>query len=338
MKKGVGIFIIIILYLATGFFTVGGNEIAVIQRFGKLVTTDNQKPYLYQSGLHLEFPWPCSKITKANLNEIRSLKIGVLYQTENSPEIQTVPNENQELTFLRNADSYYPSRFLTGDKNIIELKLTMQFRIHENQLTSYLFANENPEYQLKILAESIVTDLISRSGVDYVHPSGLAELQNMITRKARKESIKQDLGFYVDDVSIDSVMPPQQVKPWFLDVSNARADKEKQINSANNFLLQKEQKSKADSQKIINEAITFQNRTVENAKGIANRFNQFIDQFSASDHIDYNQARHLTSQRMYFSTMKRIFDSIKVQVLLDNEQPANLMLFPDSSPARSESN
>lgn len=330
MKKGIFIIILILLYLSMGLFTVGGNEQALVQRFGKLVTSDGETPYLYPSGIHLDLPWPFAKVTRFNLNEIRSVQVGVLYPGTKGTETIPIENENPELDFLTNPDQAQPARFLTGDKNIIELKLTVQYRILESELISFLFRNEDPDYELKVLAESVITDLISRSGVDYVHPSGLAELQVLLTRQVRQKALDRKMGIEVDHVTMDSVMPPIQVKPWFIDVSNARADKEKFINTANNYLLQKEESAKADSRQIIDQAIMYQNETIEKAKGFANRFDQLVNQLVRSEKIEYKEARTLASRRMYLATMKRIFGKVNLKVIYDEENRTDLNLFPDT--------
>ena len=64
-------------YLVTGFYVVRGNEKVAVHRFGRVVRTSEGRVSLAGSGLHYALPWPCSAIERINLNEVRTLSIGM---------------------------------------------------------------------------------------------------------------------------------------------------------------------------------------------------------------------------------------------------------------------
>ena len=90
------------VYLSTGLYTIPANEKGVVRRFGRVVTP------LRSSGLHVDLPWPLTRVDRVNFNEVRTLSLG---------EIEADPN------FLLATSAARPATFLTGDKNLLLLKL-----------------------------------------------------------------------------------------------------------------------------------------------------------------------------------------------------------------------
>ncbi|MCA9116135.1 MAG: hypothetical protein KDA79_13695, partial [Planctomycetaceae bacterium] len=220
--------LVLAAWLTSGFYIVRGNEQAVLQRFGRLVTSAGGQPQVVGSGLHIDLPWPLSRVSRLNLNEVRTLSVGL--------SESDIPSES---SFLQTVGEAASSQFLTGDRNILNLQVTAQYRIAGPAVGKYLFGSRSPEDRLRRMMETAVADFVSRSGVDYVHPLGLAELRILLTRAVRQAADEAELGIEIDEVSVSSVHPPVRVKAYFLDVSNARADYEKYINSARSYEEQK---------------------------------------------------------------------------------------------------
>jgi membrane protease subunit HflK len=209
---------LIIGYLLTGFFTVPANEVAVVRRFGRATWPARS------SGLQYDLPWPFAKVDRVNLNAIRTLTLGEATDTANA--------------FLSPATSQ-PTTFLTGDRNLLQLQVAVQYRVSEEFLAQWLYGSDTPEQRLRSLVETMIADLVSRSGVDFVHTQGLAELNNRLLTAVRSAAREQRLGCDVEQVTIDRAEPPPRVKAEFLDVSNARADMARSINEARGYAEQK---------------------------------------------------------------------------------------------------
>jgi len=186
-----------------------------------------------------------------------------------------------------------------------------------------------------VLVESNAADLISRSGVDFVHPLGLGELRGMLTRQVRQLSERHRLGIEVEEVAVSAVYPPVRVKADFIEVSNARADREKYIYAANAYAVQSKQAARAQSQQILDEAEIFRGKRVESAKGSAYSFNQIVKQFqetSSQDEAAGSKARRIAMQRLYLDTMEEILRKVKSKVLLDSGKPVDLTIFQRTQP------
>lgn len=321
MKRwSIAIVILVVVYLATGFFIVSGNEKAVVRRFGRLVTTEAGTARLIGGGLHYDLPRPFATVRRIRLNEVRTLSIGM------------AGGDDAEVNaFLQPVGAARRSQFLTGDKNILDVQIIVQYRIAESSAAEFLFGSESVEDRLQLLVESIASDLISRSGVDFVHPLGLGELREMLTAKTRRSVEERKLGVEIEEVSIATVNPPIRVKSYFLDVANARADRQKYVNAALAYQLQRQQSARGESRRVRDEAEIFRQDAVESARGRAASFNRLLDQLEAqeADGIPYAQARQMALRREYVDVMQYVLRRVASKVFLDSGQQVDLTIFRD---------
>lgn len=304
IAAGIGL----VLYLLTGFYTVPANEIAVSRRFGRAVWP------VRTSGLHFDLPWPLASIDRVNLNAVRTLTVGEATDEANA--------------FLAAASSQ-PTTFLTGDRNLLQLRVTVQYRVSDEFLAEWLYGSDAADQRLKLLVESTTADLVSRSGVDFVHTQGLAELNNRLLVTVRAAARDQRLGCDVEQVTIDRAEPPTRVKAEFLDVSNARADMVRSINEAKAYAEQKLAESQADARQLTDAAEQDRGVRVSGAKGSSDRFTKLVDQIqqdAKSGGRDYALSRSLTLNRLYVETLREILSRVKSKIVLDGPQPADLVM------------
>lgn len=295
-------------YLLTGFFTVPANEVAVVRRFGRAAWPARN------SGLQYDLPWPLSKLDRVNLNAIRTLTVGEATDTANA--------------FLSPATTQ-PTTFLTGDRNLLQLQVAVQYRVSEEFIAEWLYSCDDPEQRLRSLVETTIADLVSRSGVDFVHTQGLAELNNRLLTSVRSAAREQKLGCDVEQVTIDRAEPPPRVKAEFLDVSNARADMVRSINEARGYAEQKIAESQADARQIVDTAERERGSRISSAKGSADRFIKLANQIqhdATTRGTTASQSRELTLRRLYVETVREILVRVKSKVVLDGPQPANVLL------------
>jgi membrane protease subunit HflK len=307
------------VYLAAGFYVVRGNEKVAVRRFGRTVRNDDGTLRLEAGGLHYTLPWPLSRLARVNLNEIRTLSVGVM-------ETDDVATGG----FLRSLEAANQSQFLTGDQNILHLQINTQYHVSEQAADDFLFRGLAPEKQLERIVASVATDLIAQSGVDFVQPLGQVELNGLLTAGVRRLAEAQRLGLEIDDVTINAVYPPILVKAYFLDVTNARADKVNFINEANAYAEQQRAAATAQARRILDEAASYRQQTVESARGRADSFTRMVDQFRDEERSDvqsYVKARRIALNRYYLDTMRDILKTVSTKVLLDSKEPADLTIF-----------
>jgi membrane protease subunit HflK len=301
---------LLLCYAATGIFVVRGNEQALVRWFGKA------RPQLVSSGLRYVLPWPMCRVNRVNLSETRTITVGL-----------GDADEVDDSDFLKAPASSRQSEYLTGDKNILHLQISVQYRIENPR--QFLLEQENPERHLRYLVQSLVADAVSRSGVDYVHPLGLTALRQWLTQETRSASERQGVGVFVEDVTLADVRPPVSVKQAFLDVSNARAEKERLVSEAQTTSERLVATAMAQASQLQDQAETHRAQQLSFATSDASRFNALIDQFQASAKLQgssYSQSKNLARQRLYWTTLETLLPKLAKNVYLDGDKPIDLTI------------
>jgi membrane protease subunit HflK len=291
-------------------YVVRGNEQAVVRSFGKA------RQQLVGSGLHIGWPWPMSRVDRVNLNETRTVTVGL----GNADEVD-------DSDFLKPPAASRQSEYLTGDKNILNLQVSVQYRVDDPR--QFLLQHESPEQHLRFLTQSLVADVVARSGVDYVHPLGLNALRQLLTTEARHSAGIQGLGVVVEDVTLADVRPPSPVKQAFLEVSNARAEKERLISEAQTLSERLLAQANAQASQLRDQAESARAQGVSAATADASRFNAFVDQFDRTANGDAAaraQVREMTMQRLYCTTLEELLPKLARQIYVDGQKPIDLTI------------
>lgn len=310
--------IVFAAYLLSGFFVVRGNETAVVRRFGAAVKNANGDIRLWPSGWHYDCPWPFATVDRITLQEIRKIEIGDLDQIGSA-----------QSGFLKNIDPARQAQFLSGDKNILNVQISVSYRVSDAAIGDFLFAAVSPERRLQTLAESVLADVMLRSGVDFVHTLGRNELRELMTSRLQRLAAEQRLGLTVDDVTIGNVSPPLRVKAEFIDVMNARADKETAINQARAYSEQREAEARATARRAKDSAEVIRRQSVESAKAESESFSKLIAQLRSDEQSgrrSYAEARQLTLRRKYFDTLEEVLRKVAAKVVLDSGQAIDLTI------------
>jgi membrane protease subunit HflK len=239
----------------------------------------------------------------------------------------TLGDTEPDPNFLMPTTAARPSTFLTGDKNLLLLKINVQYRVSEEYVSDWLYGSHSPNQRLQWLVETSLTDLVSRCGVDFVHTQGLAELNHRLLSDVRRQVGLQHVGCEVEQVTIDRAEPPARAKAEFLDVSNARADMARSLHEARGYAEQKLAESRADTRKVTDEAERIRQSKISAAQGSADRFEKLIAQIQnqgakGEDHGD--ASRQLVMQRLVGETLRDVMNKAKTKIVLDSKQPFDL--------------
>jgi membrane protease subunit HflK len=203
----------------------------------------------------------------------------------------------------------------------------------------YFFDCQSPDTGLRLLAESLVAEKIAQCGVDFVHPLGLNELQVLLTQSVRQAVDRQPWGIAVDNVTLAAV-PPVEVKAAFLEVSNARAEKDRLISQEESRREKLLAASRAKVRQILDRAETERLARVESARGSADRFERVVAQFRSEAESGAQSAedvRRATMRRLFAAALDELFPKLAGKVLLDPAKPVDLTIFPQrEEPPRGE--
>jgi len=282
--------IAVLVSLATSFYTVEADEIAVVLMFGKIVRQT-------EPGLHFKLPYgienavsvPVQKVFKEEFG-FRTLKAGVITQYDTR-------------------DYSEESLLLTGDLSIADVEWVIQYKIKEPQ--KYLFSVRNPERTLRDISESVMSWVIGDHTVTEVLTIGRIEIAGKVEQHLQTLLDLYETGLDVTTVTLQDVNPPEKVKSAFNAVNEAKQEKERLINEAWRDYNQSVPKSKGLAQQQISEAEGYALKRVNQAQGDADKFNAI--------RLEYQKAKEVTRQRLYLEAMQEVLPKVKEIYIIDEK-------------------
>ncbi|MCB2081668.1 MAG: FtsH protease activity modulator HflK [Rickettsiales bacterium] len=273
-------FVLLVIWLSSGFFVVEPEEQGVVLRFGAY----NR---IADSGLNYHLPYPLESVEIVPVTRINRVEIG---GSNGRPILQE-------------------SLMLTGDENIVDVDFEVQWLV--KKAPDFLFNLREQAETVKAVAESAMREVIGRNPIT----DSLTERRYEIAQEAR--GIMQIVldqyqsGIEIKDVPLRDSQPPGQVIDAFRDVQTARADQERARNEAETYRNDIIPRARGEAEKIIQEAEAYKQETIARAQGEAERFLKVYE--------EYRKAKDVTRKRMYLETLETIYSDIE-KILLDSEK------------------
>ncbi|MCA9596896.1 MAG: FtsH protease activity modulator HflK [Myxococcales bacterium] len=271
--------LVVLLILATGFYKVDPGEQGVVRTFGR--ETSKTGP-----GLHYRFPFVQQKDV-VNVEQIRRLEVGFRGD-------QRVPHE---------------ALMLTGDENIVEAQMIVQYRVTDP--SKFLFEISNPEDTLRATAEVALRSMVGRTKIDDVLTTDREKVQSETRSWLQKLMDEYQSGLSITEVKLQTVDAPDEVKEAFHDVVRAREEKEKVINQAKGYRADQIPRARGEAQKIEREAEGYKEQRVLRANGDASKFEAML--------TEYSKAERVTRERLYLETMERLLSKVDKKVIVDKD-------------------
>jgi len=284
------------LWGLSGFFRVEPDEVGVVLRFGKFV-------YEVPPGLNYHLPYPIETVLTPPALRVNKTDVGIRPAEEfgrRGGPPRDLPEE---------------SLMLTGDENIIDVEFSVLWRIKPGSVSDYLFNVQNPEGTVKAVAESAMREVIGRLNVQLLLTGGSkvqqdqteTSVQDLVQNLMQKTLDSYNAGIMVQNVQISRIKPPDEVMDSFLDVQAARSDSERAQNEAQTYANRVVPEARGRAAKILQDAVVNRKQAVAEAKGETSRFLQIYDQ--------YKKAPSVTRERMYLETMERILSDTNKTII-----------------------
>jgi modulator of FtsH protease HflK len=237
-------------------------------------------------GLNYHLPYPIETALTPKALRVNKIDIGmrVIDDARRGTLVRDVPEE---------------SLMLTGDENIVDVDFSVFWLIKPNGVGDYLFNIQAPEGTVKAVAESAMREVVGRNDIQ-----GILTAQRQTVERAVHELMQTTLdsygaGIQITQVQLQKVDPPAQVIDAFRDVQAARADLERAQNEAQTYANRIIPEARGRTAQILQAAEAYRAQTVAEATGQTSRFIQIYEQ--------YKLAPQVTRQRMYLETMERLF-------------------------------
>ena len=216
------------------------------------------------------------------------------------------------------------SLMLTGDENIVDLAFSVQWRV--SNASDYLFNVKDPDDAVKAVAESAMREVIGKTKLQAVLTNGRAKVQIETVELMQKMLDRYGAGIFVDAVQIRNANPPKAVIDSFRAVATAGQDAQSLVNEANTYRNRVINEAKGDASRIVQSSQGYREQIVREAQGEASRFNQIYN--------EYKRAPAVTRQRLYIETMERVLANSNKVVVDGKSTSAPIILPPDVFRAR----
>jgi membrane protease subunit HflK len=217
------------------------------------------------------------------------------------------------------ADVPQESLMLTGDRNIIDLDFSVTWRV--SNASQFVFTLRDPEASVKAVAESAMREVVGRTPLDPILTTGRGQVQQQARDLMQRTLDAWGAGVRVDEVQIRSADPPQEVRAAFRDVASATQDASSAINEANTYRNRVINEAKGDAARIVQSSQGYREQAVREAVGDAARFNSIYQ--------EYRRAPGVTRDRLYIETMQRVLARSNKVIVDSKGASAPIILPPD---------
>jgi len=238
--RSVGLVLLVIfllLLLWNVFFTVGPQEVGVIQFFGAYDRT---------------------ALTKVPVEE--QLKDEFGFRTV-QPGVRTRYSQ---------ADYLAESSMLTGDLNVAVVTWETQFRI--NDAVKWLFKVRNVRETFRDLNVAVMREVVGDRSVDEVITIGREEIAAVAQERLQELCDQYETCIQVIKVLLQDVNPPGPVQDSFNEVNQANQERERMINDAEGQYNRVVPRARGEALQTIQEAEGYATDRVNRSKGDASRF------------------------------------------------------------------
>lgn len=273
----VALVVLLAVWLFNAIYIVDEQEQAVVLRFGKYHETVGP-------GLNIYFP-PIDRKFQENVTRERS------YSKQ--------------------------GQMLTEDENIIEVPLTVQYKI--SNLQSFVLSVDQPEISLQHATDSAVCHVVGSTAMDQVLTEGREVMAGEVKERLQRFLDNYGTGIVVTQVNIQSAAAPREVQEAFDDVIRAREDEQREKNQAESYANGVIPEARGQAQRMLEEASGYRDAVISRATGEADRFSKLV--------AEYRKAPEVTRERLYLETMQEVMSNTS-KVMVSGDGGQNLLYLP----------
>lgn len=274
---GIGLAVLAAIWLYSAVYVVDEQEQAVILRFGKYYETVGP-------GLNIYFP-PIDR--------------------------KYLENVTRERAYSKQG------QMLTEDENIVEVPLTVQYKIVN--LRDFVLNVDQPEVSLQHATDSALRHVVGSTAMDQVLTEGRVQMAGEIKERLQRFLDTYRTGISVTQVNVQSAAAPREVQEAFDDVIRAREDEQRARNQAETYANGVVPEARGQAQRILEDANGYRDEVVSRAKGEADRFSKLL--------TEYRKAPDVTRERLYLETMQEVYSNTS-KVLVSGKGQNNMLYLP----------
>lgn len=269
--------VLLVVLAINAFYIIQPAERGVVQRFGAYSTVT-------QPGPHLLIPL-IDNVTVVDVDQVNKFS--------------------------------HRAQMLTKDENIVDVSLTVQYRIQD--AADFLFQVADPIATIHGAMESALREVIGKNTLDGIITESRSAIAGLVKTETQNLLNLYRTGLIVTNINMQEANPPDQVKAAFDDATKALADKERVQNQAEAYANDIVPRARGAGARQVEAAKAYKAKVVAEAEGESNRFLALL--------TEYQKAPKVTRQRLYVETVQLVLrDSSKV--MLDVKDGNNLTYLP----------
>ncbi len=269
---------VVVVWGFMGFYTVDEAERGVVLRFGRVLNE------VVVPGLHWNPPI-IDEVNRVNVQRLNSRQ--------------------------------FVNDMLTTDENIINLTVTVQYRIEDP--ISYVIAVQDPELSLQNASESAIRHVVGENYMDQILTTGRAAVADDVEVRLQDYMNTYQTGILVSQVNVTDAQPPNAVREAFDDVIRAREDEQRVQNQAQQYANRVIPEARGEAQQTIEQANAYKQEVIARAEGDASRFSQLLS--------EYQKAPEVTRERLYIDAIENVMSNAS-KIMVDVDGGNNMMYLP----------
>jgi membrane protease subunit HflK len=252
-----------------------------------------------QPGINFRLPYPIESVYIVPFTDLKSVTIGQDGGGGDSVG-RDVPAE---------------SLMLTGDENIVDIDFAV-FWVTKDA-AEYVFNMQDPDGTVKAVAESAMREVIGHSDIAAILTQARAITETQVQTLIQQTLDDFGAGVEIRQVQLLKVDPPGEVIASFRDVQAARADQERIQNEAQTYANKVVPEARGRASQVTEAANAYRDQIVAEAKGQAERFDKVYESYKASPDV--------TRRRMYLETMEQVLGDVDKVIIDDKAKGAGVV-------------
>jgi len=293
--------LVVLIWFVRGgpVYTVAPDEEGIVLTFGQYTQTT-------PPGLHFKMPWPIQTVETPNVQEIKHLEFG----------FRTVEGARDYRTFEEDPQMLEEAQMLTGDENVVNCAMVVQYRIRDPLPYLFNFREGDVEETLRDIGHATLRQTVGDHPVDDVLTERRPAVAAEIEEEMQEIADSYGLGVTVTALRLQDVRAPQEVAAAFRDVASAREDRERIINEARAYQSEQLPRAQGEAERMRQEAQGYKEARIAEAEGEVSRLLAIAQRYEATPEV--------TRARLYLETMSNVLPELRLTVV---DQDAGVLNF-----------
>jgi len=310
--------LLVLVFIGSGFFTVGPQERAMIVRLGKPV--GQGKNALLGPGLQWSWPYPIDEYIKVPITSIQKVTSTTgWYATR--PEMEQAGTDYAAYPMTTPLNPLIDGYALTADKNIVHLRANVTYHIEQPEVFVFQFVNASNMVQSAV--DNALLSVAARFKVDEILTSDVVGFREAVRKRVEQAVDEQALGIKIEDCVVDR-RPPRQLIDAFNSVADAAQKRGNALNKARSDEAKIFGKSNSDAKSRIDAAETERTRLVAEVTSQSERFKELLPQYQQNPEVFVQTRLADVLPRVFANAQEKIFlteGNREFRTLLNREPP-----------------